>query len=149
MNNNKKLIHVGFILWLLMTAGNGYGQVTWDFSAVKKSDHLVEVHLKALLSEGWHLYPTDSASSPFPTKIDFLPGPGFSLKGALREKGELTTYYQKDSGGSIRYFTGAVEFIQEVSVGSNGHSAQGTVRFVVCTDEECMPPETKDFAITW
>lgn len=145
MRNNNKTFRIVFLCWLIVIAYAGHAQVEWSFSAVKKVDGLVELHLKASLAEGWHIYSTDSTASPFPTRIIFQPG--LLLRGVLREKGQLSGGNQKDVGFPMRYFTGTAEFIQTVRVDAAVHNVQGTVEFVICTDEQCLPPEKKKFVV--
>jgi hypothetical protein len=149
-NSGGRMVRIaGVLFWLMAMAHGSYGQVVWSFSAVKKSGSLVEVHVKASLSEGWHIYSTDTASSPFPTQVTVLPGPGFSLQGSLREEGRLIVAAQPDGGAPVRYFKGTVDFVRPVKIGGDLHSVSGTIQFVICTDEQCMPPGKKEFTVSW
>ena len=137
------------MFWLTGITYGSYGQVVWTFSAVKKTGNIVEVHVKASLSEGWHLYSSDTVSSPFPTQVKVLAGPGLSLQGPLREEGRMVVGMQPEGGEPVRYFKGTVDFIQSVTISADLHSVSGTVQFVICTDEQCMPPGKKEFTVSW
>ncbi|MHA4811455.1 hypothetical protein ACX0G9_25365 [Flavitalea flava] len=141
---NNKVLRPGLFFALIIAGFAGYAQVSWSFSAVKKTDSLVELHLKASLSDGWHLYGTDTLSSPFPTKINILPEPGLKFSGPLQEKGRLVS-----TDGSVRYFMGMAEFIQGVRVDTGRHGMQGTVQYVICTQEQCLAPVKKDWIVRW
>lgn len=140
---NNRLMRPGFMLGLLFLGSFSYGQVGWSFSAERKGDTVVEVHLKASLSDGWHLYSSDSSASPFPTKINIEQKAGVRLKGALRERGRLIT----GEAGDVRYFIGEAEFVQVLICDRDLHHAKGTVEFVTCTDERCMAPVKKEFSV--
>ena len=49
---------------------------------------------------------------------------------------------------SVKYFPGKVVFVQKVKLKKNVKTViSGTVEYMACTDEECLPPQTVTFSM--
>jgi len=123
--------------------------VIWSFSARKKSAGVYEVVLTASISNPWHIYSTTSPKGMgMPTKINFKANPLVKLSGAVKEVGKLEKVYDKYSETTVHYYANKVEFVQTVTVkGSGKTNVSGTVDYMVCNDERCLPATKKSFAI--
>jgi hypothetical protein len=123
--------------------------INWQFSSDKKGKDGFEIHLKATVKKPWHTYSqTTPEGGPFPTKITFDKNPLVDPSGPLLEKGVLKTVHDPVFEVDVKYFEGNVDFVQMVrKKGTAKTSIRGTVEFMVCNDEQCLPPKTIAFNI--
>jgi len=82
----RKLIGTGL---LMMCFAYTQAQIQWRYSTKKIDRGTYEVHLTAMLQDGWHIYaqqqPQDAIATP--TRIAFLKNPLMVLKGDTKEVG--------------------------------------------------------------
>jgi thiol:disulfide interchange protein DsbD len=51
-------------------------------------------------------------------------------------------------GVDVKYFSGKVDFVQLVKLKSKAKTNfTGSVEFMVCNDQQCLPPATQKFSI--
>lgn len=123
--------------------------VAWSYVAKKKSGNTYDVVITASLSKPWHIYSiTSPKGAGMPTNILFKKNPLISLLGPLRENGKLQSEYNKDFDMTVKYYSDRVEFIQTIVLkGKAKTNITGSVEYMVCDDERCLPPATKNFEI--
>jgi thiol:disulfide interchange protein DsbD len=151
MKSMKKI----FSLMLCLVAGSFLAiadvkdPVSWSFTAKKKSDNSYDVVITANVSSPWHIYSmTSPKGAGLPTKISFKKNPLVTVVGAVKENGKLESEYSKDFEATVKYYSNKVEFIQNVKVkGTAKTNISGTIEYMVCNDERCLPPATKTFDI--
>ncbi|MEJ0105854.1 MAG: protein-disulfide reductase DsbD domain-containing protein, partial [Bacteroidota bacterium] len=124
--------------------------VNWSFSTKKISDKEYEVRFTPSVETPWHIY---SQASPeggaLPTKITFSKNPLIVLKGKVKEEGKLTSKYEEVFGVTVKYFEGKVDFVQTVQLKSKVKTnITGTIEFMACKEEQCLPPKTISFNVT-
>lgn len=128
-----------------MAASNaqlGLNPVTWTFSATKVADKTYEIHMKAVIQSGWHLYsqtqPKNAIASP--TKFVINPNPLFSKDGKIKEVGTMEVMNDKELGVSANQYSGTVDFVQKIKLKSSvATNFTGTVEFQTCDDKKCLP----------
>ena len=144
----KKLL----ILVTLMVIGIGaYAQiespVKWSYAAKKLSNTEAVVFLKATIQDGWHIYSQNvKDGGPIKTSFTFLPSKEYSLVGKTAEPAP-TSKYEDAFKMNVSYFENAVIFRQMVKLVKGTATIKGTVRFMVCNDRQCLPPENVSFSI--
>jgi len=123
--------------------------VKWSYSAKKISADTYEIHLTATVENGWHIYSqTTPEGGPVPTAINFTRNPLLSFDGTAKEVGKLEQRHEELFGVDVKQFSNKVDFVQKVKLkGSAKTSVNGTVEFMVCNDEQCLPPSTQKFSI--
>jgi outer membrane receptor protein involved in Fe transport len=150
MKNMKKII----TLFLFLAVGSlafadVKDPVSWTYTAKKKSGNTYDIVITASVLQPWHIY---SVSSPkgagMPTNILFKKNPLISLFGPIRENGKLKSEYSKDFDATVKYYAGKVEFIQTIVIkGKAKTNISGSIEYMVCNDERCLPPTSKTFEI--
>ena len=138
---------------MFFAAAAGHAQlnpVTWSFSAVKLSDKMYEVHMKATIQPGWHLYsqnqPKDAIA--IPTAFTFNPNPLLSRDGKVKELGKMEVMNDKELGVSANQYSLTVDFVQKVKLKSAVKTnLTGNVEYQTCDDKKCLPPKTVNFSI--
>jgi hypothetical protein len=141
-----------FFLIVLLLNFSAFSQipVQWTYSSKKILDKTYEVHIKASVQSPWHIYSqTTPDGGPQPTKITFSKNPLLTVWGEAKEVGKLSRKHEEAFGVDVKYFDGDVDFVQVVKLKSNAKTnVSGTIEFMVCNDEECLPPTTNKFSIT-
>ncbi len=145
----KTLLPLLFII--AFTGRSQLSPVIWAFSAVKTADKTYEIHLKASIRPGWHVYaqkqPSDAIA--IPTKFTVNPNPLFKLDGNIRENGTLEKIKDKTLGISAFQFSNSVDFVQKIKLKSSAAITNftGTVEYQTCNDEKCLPPKKVNFSV--
>lgn len=138
-------------MFFAAVAGNAQlNPVTWSFSAVKLSDKMYEVHMKATIQPGWHLYsqnqPKDAIA--IPTAFTFNPNPLISRDGKVKELGKMEVMNDKELGVSANQYSLSVDFVQKVKLKSGVKTnLTGNVEYQTCDDKKCLPPKKVNFSI--
>lgn len=140
-------------LLLLLTGSTLSAQlmdpVQWEFTAQRTGEGTYAVTATATIEEPWHIYSqyTDEGG-PLPTSFEFKEGPGIQLKGKPREEGALIERYEAVFMVDTRYYASTVDFVQTVAVkGKAPVELEGAVRYMACTDEQCLVPTEVEFKV--
>ena len=135
---------------LIAAAGLSQGPVNWQYAAKKIGNNSYEIHIKAAIEDGWHLY-AQSQHKNFigtPTSIRFTKHPLLVFNGEPREVGALEVKKQPILGTESHEYEDEVEFVQRVTVKANVKTnVRGSILFQVCTDEKCLQPTTVNFSV--
>ena len=141
------------MLLLLLFVTKSYSQqpVSWSYFAKKISDKMYEVHLKATINEGWHIYAQKQPKEAIglPTKVKFTSNPLLLFKGNPQEKGKLEKVTNEEVGMENHQYEREVDFVQVVTIKANAKTnVAGTIEFMACTEERCLPAATVTFNVT-
>ena len=123
--------------------------VKWAYAAKRIDPGTVNVYLKATIDEGWHIYSAyQQDGGPVKTGFVFDKSPQYTLSGKLIEPRPVVKY-EKTFGMNVSYFEGEVAFQQKIKFkkGSKGANVKGTLSYMVCNDQKCLPPEDLEFSI--
>lgn len=107
------------------------------------------VTFTATIEEGWHLYSQkiNEGIGPVATSFQFEPNKKqFKLVGKTLEPTPITEY-DPNFEGELSFFKNSVAFTQKIKVKSSGE-INGTITFMLCNEEMCIPPADLDFNIT-
>lgn len=125
--------------------------VKWTYEAKKISEKVYEVHLKANIQGGWHLYAQKQPESFIgsPTTIKFNKNPFLIFSGKTEETGKLEKTKEPTLGIEAWQYANEVVFVQSVSLKNNSVKTRisGSIEFQVCTDKKCLPPTTTSFSL--
>ena len=142
-----------FLVCILLFASLSFAQlnpVSWTFSSKKINANVYEVHLKATMQPGWHLYsqkqPADAIAQP--TSFNFNKNPLVDFDGKVKEVGKLIKFRDEKLDVSANQYSGKVNFVQLVKVKGKAKTAvTGKVEYQTCDDKKCLPPKTIPFSI--
>jgi thiol:disulfide interchange protein DsbD len=123
--------------------------VKWSYSANKKDNQTYEVKISASINPGWHLYSqTTPDGGPVATKISFNKNPLLTMDGTAKEVGKMITRYEEVFGVDTKFYADKVEFVQTVKLkGKAKTNVNGELQFMVCNDQQCLPPSTINFSV--
>lgn len=147
----KKIVILVAIVFIAVAVNAQLNPVSWTFSAKKISDKLYEVHLKATMLNGWHLYsqkqPGDAIA--IPTAFTLNNNPLLKMEGKIKEIGKMQKYHDAKLAISANQYANSVDFVQLVKLKANVKTnLTGNVEYQTCDDKKCLPPKTVNFSIT-
>jgi DsbC/DsbD-like thiol-disulfide interchange protein len=121
--------------------------VKWSYGAKMTGKNEAVIFLKATIDDGWHIYSTrQKDGGPVKTTFTFTPAADYILNGKINEPVPITKY-EKTFGINVLYFEHAVVFQQKVHLKKAQAIVNGTVEFMVCNDQKCLPPDDITFSI--
>jgi hypothetical protein len=121
--------------------------VHWSYGAKMTSATEATVFLKATIADGWHIYSQKtSPGGPVKTSFIFHPSEEYMLVNKTMEP-QAITRFEPTFGVNVSFFEHSVIFQQKVSLAKPGTIVKGTLRYMVCNDEKCLPPADLDFSI--
>jgi hypothetical protein len=146
MKKNILLFCLMFVFAVVLKAQTPYA---WTFTAKKITDKTFEIHCTVDVSAPWHTYSQFTPEGgPLPTKFEFAKNPLYSLAGPAKENGKMITKHEDVFDVDVKYFDGKVDFVQIVKMkGTAKTNLSGSVTFMVCNDEQCLPPTTQKFSL--
>jgi hypothetical protein len=147
----KKTALIALVVLASLTAkAQVLSPVTWSFSAVKVSDKMYEIHMKATIQNGWHLYsqtqPDDAVNMP--TEFTVNPNPLFTREGKIKEIGKMEVMKDATLGISANQYSTTVDFVQKVKMKAKVKTNfTGNVEYQTCDDKKCLPPKKVNFSV--
>ncbi|HSR53998.1 MAG TPA: protein-disulfide reductase DsbD domain-containing protein [Acidobacteriota bacterium] len=106
------------------------------------------VHLHADVAEGWHLYSmTQPKGGPIPTTINLGDSQGFELTGAI-EQPPIRTVYDPNFEMDAEFIDGGsfiIPFRAQDDIPEGAHRLAVEIRYMVCSDVQCLPPKTETY----
>lgn len=146
----KKAISIvaGLFLTLSLSA-QIFEPVNWEFTAKMVNATTYELHATANVDAGWNIYSQyTEEGGPFPTTFDFKGNKGIQLKGKPKEVGDLHEKYEEVFMVDTRFYNDKVVFIQTIDLKDKTiKTVTGTVTFMACNDELCLPPTEEEFEV--
>ena len=124
--------------------------VSWQFTLEESGDSLYLVHADARIEPHWKLYSHFiEEGGPIPTDLHIDSLPGFRQIAAIEEEGKRHGP-DKDPifGIDVSYYMDKVRFTRKIYVAEQPALIKGYVLFMVCNDEQCLPPRTIPFELT-
>jgi hypothetical protein len=130
----------------------GLGQrlqpVKWNFSAENCGKNEATVVITATMKNGWHIYSRFlEEGGPAPTAVTFKTSKDYVLMGKMTDEGKLIEKYDSTFLMPIAWFENKAVFTQRIKLKSASANIKGTVKFMACTEEECLLPEEIPFQV--
>jgi thiol:disulfide interchange protein DsbD len=148
----KQLFITAFAIFAAFTVYAQSGsakQVKWTFTSKKVAENTFEVRMTANIMGNYHMYAQQAgAEGPIPTSFTFSPNPLITFDGKVKEQGKMIKKYESAWPGTVNYYEKKVDFVQVIKLkGKVKTSLSGKVEFIVCNDQECLPPSEVEFKI--
>jgi thiol:disulfide interchange protein DsbD len=144
----KLLFFLSIVAWSSMSlVAQIHNPVKWKFSVKQVSSDTYEVRADASIEKGWHLYSAYlPENGPIPTTLSLAPSDGFELVGKVVENPKPGIHYDSSFDMNLGYFELKAALTQVIKVKKHGSiEVKGEVEFMVCDDEQCLPPTTEEF----
>ncbi|MBC7650679.1 MAG: hypothetical protein H7101_02900 [Deinococcales bacterium] len=144
----KILVTILFSIGLLALHAQVQSPVSWKFEA-KKNGAVYNVIITATVDKHWHIYSQNTGKNgPVPTTITFKNNPLVTFNGKVKEIGKLEKIYDKNFQTDVLFYSNKVVFTQALKVKAGiKTNISGTIEYMVCDDEKCLPPTKKTFDI--
>lgn len=125
-----------------------YDPVKWSFSNEKLNDKEYNLVITAKIEKGWHVYSQFiDDGGPIPTSFKFKSSSDYKLIGKVSESPKAISAFDKNFNMQIAWHKDQVVFKQKVSLLVPKTNISGTLEFMVCNDERCLPPTEVEFTI--
>jgi len=125
-----------------------YDPVKWSFSNEKLNNKEYNLIITAKIEKGWHVYSQFIADGgPIPTSFKFKSSSDYKLIGKVSESPKAISAFDKNFNMQIAWHKDQVVFSQKVSLLVPKTNISGTLEFMVCNDERCLPPTEVEFTI--
>ncbi|RFM27801.1 protein-disulfide reductase DsbD domain-containing protein [Deminuibacter soli] len=121
--------------------------VKWSYTAKRTGETTATLFMKAEIQPGWHVYAQSLANGgPVKASFSFTPDASYTLDGEVAEPASLSKF-EKAFNANVAYFENTVVFQQKIQLKAKRALVRGTVQFMVCSDRQCLPPQTLAFAV--
>jgi len=121
--------------------------VHWSYAAKKVSPTEAIVFLKATIGSGWHVYSQNvKEGGPVKTTFSFKKSADYKLTGKVQEPTPITRM-EEVFGMNVSFFEKEVIFQQKVKLLKATATVKGSLEYMTCNDQKCLPPENIDFVI--
>ena len=123
--------------------------VSWSHSVEDKSPTEKVIVFSATIKGDWHLYGTELPSGgPTPTSLIVDKIAGAQLVGKLTASKKPIEKHDPNFDMTLRFYSGQVSFRQTLRITDpKAFAFSGAIRYMVCNDEQCLPPTNWDFNI--
>ncbi|HKG07555.1 MAG TPA: protein-disulfide reductase DsbD N-terminal domain-containing protein [Pedobacter sp.] len=144
----KNLILSALCLLFSLTASSQILKpVKWSYAAKKTAKNEATLYIKATIDNGWHIYSQNMADGgPVKTAFTFPVSKAYKLVGKTVEPKPITKF-EKTFDMNVGYFEKSVIFQQKIKYTAANPTVKGSLEFMVCDDQQCLPPETVEFSI--
>lgn len=144
----KKIIILLLCLLTLQVFARIDTPVHWTFASNKVGENKYAVSFTANIDAGWHLYSQFLKSGgPVATSFKFDRSRALMLVGNVTEKPVAQSGFDQSFQMTIRYHERQVVFTQVVSAIDSGAHLIGSVTYMACGAEKCLPPNDVHFDI--
>jgi thiol:disulfide interchange protein DsbD len=113
----------------------------------KKKDQY-NITAVATIGAGWSMYSQFiEDTGPVPTAFEFELPDGASLEGKTEEFGDKIEGMDPIFEINLIKYKKTARFVQTVKI-KKGQKISGSVTFMVCNDDSCLPPKSVPFELT-
>jgi thiol:disulfide interchange protein len=126
----------------------GLNPVKWQLFAEEDGADL-KIIFRATIIDNWYLYAQDiDDSGPIPTAFVFDANDYPELNSFALELSDFASEgYDEMFGMNIKKFARQVDFVYVISNYSKSRKLTGSIEYMTCDDERCLPPDFVDFEI--
>ncbi|GAB3955102.1 hypothetical protein GCM10028805_41670 [Spirosoma harenae] len=144
----KMLLAIVVFLMALQVKAQIEKPVRWSYAAKKTSPTEAVLLMKATIDKGWHIYSQNvKEGGPIKTTFKFTPASTYALANKTQEPKPITKL-EKVFDMEVSYFENAVVFQQKIKLKGTGPvTVKGSVEFMSCNDQKCLPPDELEFSI--
>lgn len=139
---------LAFVLFTLLSV-SAQKPIKWRSSIKMTSQTEGIITMKAVIEKGWHLYGTNIPSGgPKATKFDLSQSVGVKLVGNVTPSFAPKNVLDNTFGIKLNWWDQTVTFTQKFKLtGKPNAKIIGSISFMGCNDETCLPPSTQSINI--
>lgn len=122
--------------------------VSWSFSLAQADDGTYVLSATANIQAGWYVYSQDlDGDGPVPTQLTVAGQDGLTTVGESSETGDKVAGYDEIFGMDIVKFKKMATFSQPLRLQETVQVVEGSIMFMCCNDEQCLPPRDVPFSV--
>lgn len=146
----KKALFLFFAIFTMAFTVEAQSPVRWRTSVRMTSPTEGEISIKALISDGWHLYGFDMPEGgPKSTHFDFSDCIGIVLDGNIRPSEQPVSQMDPLFGKKLSWWDRNVTFTQRFTVKDDKDARiKIQIYFMSCNGGTCTPPRTETVTTT-
>lgn len=145
----KKLLLITGLFTLIVLSSNAQilDPVKWRFHVEETGKDEAILVFTADIDPTWHLYSQDiPPGGPIPTSFTFEESDFYALEGKVTEETEGHIVLDPSFNMKLKLFSDQAVFHQKIRLNTDRpFSVTGTLEFMCCDDERCLPPKEVDF----
>lgn len=141
----KRLIAILFAVIALAMTSEAQSPVRWRAFVKMTSPSEGIITLKAIISDGWHLYGMQMPESgPKPTSFDFSDSSGIKTSGEIEPSEAPIEKVDPLFGKKLSWWDHDVTFTQAFTLTDKKNArANISIRYMSCNGESCTPPKAE------
>jgi len=127
--------------------------VKWSFKKETVRENEYKLVFEAVIDSGWYLYSQhiggdENSIRPVPTSFTFEKNAKVEFIGEVEETGDHVIEKNDPlfDGIRVKKFSGKAVFTQLIKTSDSNETIKGSLEFMTCDDEKCLPPQVVDFA---
>ena len=143
----KAIVAIFFLISTVSSFAQILEPVKWSYESKKNSDQEYELIFTATIDENWAVYSQFIGDDgPIPTTFTFEDNSNIELVGSVTESNEnkVTKYDPVFDMELSKFFKKAV-FTQKIKLKNNDAIIKGSLTYMTCDDEQCLPPTDEPF----
>lgn len=145
----KTKIILLFLLITLPLSAQILEPVKWNITEQKVDESTLELHFKATIEEGWHLYSNELPDGgPLATEVTYTTLEGVEPSGELISDKKSVEEYVELFSMVLNFFEKEVTFVQRLKILSPDYKIEGAIRYMGCNNLTCLTPTTEEFNFT-
>lgn len=141
----KKALFMLIAVLTITFAAGAQSPVRWRTTVKMTSPTEGEISIKALISDGWHLYGFDMPDGgPKPTRFDFSGCVGIALDGEIHPSEAPISQMDPLFGKTLSWWDRNVTFTQHFTLKDRKDArVKVSIYFMSCNGGTCTPPKTE------
>jgi Disulphide bond corrector protein DsbC len=149
MKSTKTLIlTVVALLIAHITKAQMIEPVSWTFKSESLGNGEYKISAIAAIEEGWYVYSQDlNTDTPIPTRLQFDNNQSIVIEGKPLEIGAKDEAYDANFNITLKRLTGRTIYVQKVKAAGGTPSVKGTMQYMTCNGQMCMPPKKVEFSL--
>jgi hypothetical protein len=142
-----------FFLALQMTAINSQAQnenpVTWTFELEQVDEKTYDLIATAKMKEHWVIYSQHTdPDGPVPTYFEFEATDGLQFVGDVEEVSKKMVQFSELFEVEVSKFKEEAIFKQRFTTQNKAVKLSGSVTYMTCDSQKCLPPKDVPFQVT-
>ncbi|MGB1041582.1 MAG: hypothetical protein ACPGVD_11965, partial [Flavobacteriales bacterium] len=120
--------------------------VKWSFKTSKISKDEYYVIADAIIDQGWRVFSSkNNKDELIPTELNIISEGAYKVVGDIEERGIRGLEFNSVFGEKVGFFRNKASFARKIKVLGDNVGVKGSVYFMTCDDDRCLPPESIAF----
>ena len=144
-----------FLLFALFACIPSFAQildpVKWhvELSGIA-DDGKATIVYEAIIEKGWHMYSTQEVQDgPVPTTFSLTELQGVKIESDINPRSRVIEQFEPAFNVTVGWYEDKATFQQVVKItNKDDFTLKGSVRYMTCNNQNCLPPTTYDFDLS-